>query len=534
MEPLSRYQFPTEVSKILNLETKEFKRELTGVLANPAIKETLNFWAEQHNPEDLRLCERLWTVLKACKPPQETDCEATGGISRFAAKDVKRLKGEQNLDLFLKKHPSKWDLNFITHLKIYGELGMLDRKMVRDFIHDIQHNAKGPLPVSNLREHLLMLLHTLPPDRASIAAAAEAPVALRVLPELPIDKHLNSPVKFAFGLGYRPYGNLDGAYEQIKSAFKDKPYVCCEFNDEDASINFYHDPSEIILFLNIYGIQDINHHIDARQNEYPGPNGCSYIQMSCNFREKETALIKEAEIYIAHHSKEQIDIIAEEQKKKPIEALTSMLSKYPGVCVGEVHSKPITRQFITEHMKALKKSGLDTLYMEHLCFDSPMQRTLDDYCASEDLTMPTVLHKFLEMLDRGYNRAAPTEFGFLRLIETAKKQGIRIVGIDTTVARNCGVTREKGVTNSKKRYLGMNAVATRIIETDTKRGDGKYIAFMGNGHLATVSEDQVAGVAELLSVPSVNINRDKEKHKGVYYSEKGYHGVSHLTANMYV
>ncbi|MBS0637913.1 MAG: hypothetical protein JSS12_10410 [Verrucomicrobia bacterium] len=80
----------------------------------------------------------------------------------------------------------------------------------------------------------------------------------------------------------------------------------------------------------------------------------------------------------------------------------------------------------------------------------------------------------------------------------------------------------------------MNYVATRIIEREMTKAKGqKYVALVGSGHVSTVKDEQVAGVAELLHVPSVVIEMNKEDKTAMKRNVKDLHDkISHVSLYM--
>ncbi len=186
------------------------------------------------------------------------------------------------------------------------------------------------------------------------------------------------------------------------------------------------------------------------------------------------------------------------------------LAKYEGVCIGEDHKDPNPKRLLIEKMDKLFQKGVRTLFVEHLFFDS-MQPSLDRALKGEKKELPPYIAEYLMGLDKGFD-LDKSPYGYLALVQTALKVGIRVVGIDTTASYLCGVSRKRGVDCSRERYLGMNFVAGMIISRERQvPGTGKFMALMGINH--TLRKLDVPGVAEVLEVPAVTVGKKGEKLK---------------------
>jgi hypothetical protein len=178
-------------------------------------------------------------------------------------------------------------------------------------------------------------------------------------------------------------------------------------------------------------------------------------------------------------------------------------------CVGEVHSSPSPKRFLIENMSNLRDRGYSTLFLEHLFHNSVMQDALDEYLKPPaDKEMPKDLQRYLTSLDYGFSfpEDCDKNFNFCKLVEAAKNNGIRIVGIDTEQSYDMGLSRYGA--GGDDRTKGMNCVAYNIIRSEAR--EGKWVALMGNTHIGKF--DGVPGVSEMLGVASVNIfNRPVEQ-----------------------
>lgn len=182
---------------------------------------------------------------------------------------------------------------------------------------------------------------------------------------------------------------------------------------------------------------------------------------------------------------------------EPSEYFQALVENLPGICVGENHSDPEPKKLLIENMRFMKESGVNTLFLEHLFYDSPMQEMLDKYLNGEEERMPPLLRAHLKSLDEGFLLAS-SRYNFSRLVEAAKEEGVRVVGIDTVASYECGFSARMGA-QGRDRFLGMNFVSQEIIKQE--KGEGKFVALMGEAH-GTNSEG-VPGIPEIIAYPSL-------------------------------
>ena len=154
-----------------------------------------------------------------------------------------------------------------------------------------------------------------------------------------------------------------------------------------------------------------------------------------------------------------------------------MLSDHEGLIIGEDHKEVSSKQFLINQMENFKKQGVKTLFLEHLYYDS-MQGQLDAFLDSPSDEFPYDLEIYLEREeihpDNGLN--------YKEIILAAKKAGIRIVGIDTTVSARAGWSVRDG-SSGPDRNAAMNYTAYEVIKKE-KQGS-KYVVLLGNAHSST-------------------------------------------------
>ena len=185
--------------------------------------------------------------------------------------------------------------------------------------------------------------------------------------------------------------------------------------------------------------------------------------------------------------------------QSPLGAVTLLLKENQGICIGESHKSESSKKFLMDNMDALKKRGLDTLFLEHVLSDSH-QKELDQYMKSPPKSeMPHTLKAFLTILDKG-NEVSP-EYGFTRLVEKAKEHQVSVVAFDTNASYFSHNPNSFNEVETQQRCQNMNYLAKKAI--DAKQGEGKWILFAGSAHIS--KHLGVLGVSELTGSPSLVI-----------------------------
>jgi len=175
------------------------------------------------------------------------------------------------------------------------------------------------------------------------------------------------------------------------------------------------------------------------------------------------------------------------------ELLDKLFEQFQGVCFGEYHSDPSSKEFIHKNMGYFKSKGVTTLFMEQL-FDD-MQNDLEIF--NQGGALSKQIEDNLKHGDRHPGLIGSSSYR--ELLFEARRHGIRIVAIDTKAA-----TTAACVADQRKRLGTMNYVAAKIMKREM--GNGKFIALMGANHLANLRE--IPGVCELTQSPSIKIIPD--------------------------
>jgi hypothetical protein len=181
--------------------------------------------------------------------------------------------------------------------------------------------------------------------------------------------------------------------------------------------------------------------------------------------------------------------------------------------IGEAHSHIASKALLKKHMKALKRAGYDTLYVEHLLTDLH-QADLDIFYRTQ--RMPDRLKDYLRVQDRGHMPSHDGNDTYTEVCQAAAKYEIRIRALDCTASYHLkGVSDEAISRNEMFSYF-----ASQVIEADQlAHGPHKWVALIGNAH--TNYNLGVPGLADTLSAVSLQV-RDtapelaRDIHRGAW------------------
>ena len=230
--------------------------------------------------------------------------------------------------------------------------------------------------------------------------------------------------------------------------------------------------------------------------------------------------LKTAQEVLVAQAKEFFDALIAKNKKEisyelpaqPENILSTILEHNEGVIIGESdHGESSPKKLLIDNMPQLKKSGVTTLFLEHILSDT-QQEMLDAYLKSDSLDMPVMLKNYLEYLDTGHRRRLTTDspVGFLDLVIAAKRHGIRIIAIDTVTSYSTG---GELIMDTKKRALMMNYIAARkIAEYQTTKGNEKYIVLCGSMHINSANSG-ISGLTEITGLPTIVVEDVKLKNE---------------------
>lgn len=200
-----------------------------------------------------------------------------------------------------------------------------------------------------------------------------------------------------------------------------------------------------------------------------------------------------------------------------------------GFVIGEVHEHKSPKQFLIDNMPLLKSKGVTTIYMEHLLHERH-QAMLDHYMRSPiDEPLPKELEIYLRHQDekRDLNSGSNTAT-FIGIVEYAKKNGIRIVAIDSEasyqiVGRTLSDWQDDKITQDRCRAMNMS-----VLEHVKKNNDGgKFVVFVGSAHVATYLG--VPGVSDLLGCPNIVVHDFGTNHNEESFKKNAIHGTKEKT-----
>lgn len=192
--------------------------------------------------------------------------------------------------------------------------------------------------------------------------------------------------------------------------------------------------------------------------------------------------------------------------------MKAMLKEAPGIVIGEAHSSVSSKRVLVKHMRELKKAGVKTLFMEHLCADVHGPALAQYMAAPPGSPMPERLAIYLNLVSEGHmvgctrdKSSEGNKYNFTTLVQAAKQAGLNIVPIDTAATyilsdeeNTLGYRGDR----ERARTEAMNFVAAEKIRL--LAGDGKWIAFVGNSHASTYQG--TPGLAQLTGTRAMFID----------------------------
>jgi hypothetical protein len=201
------------------------------------------------------------------------------------------------------------------------------------------------------------------------------------------------------------------------------------------------------------------------------------------------------------------------QPQNVMDLCEQLLDKHQGVCIGERHDEIIS-EYLCLNMKKLKEMGVRTLFTEQFLYTQ--QHCIDAYLATGD-----VQHAKNAMRRPSADKPWQLFEYHHRLLETARKEGIRVVGIDTRTTMQ----------NEAMRLVEMNYLASRVIEQE--KHSGKFIALVGAYHLTTFDRGAIPGLSELTRTPAIKLNHT-EMSKATGDVDRPYERAdAHAVATLY-
>lgn len=178
--------------------------------------------------------------------------------------------------------------------------------------------------------------------------------------------------------------------------------------------------------------------------------------------------------------------------KKSVE----LLEKNKGLFLGETHGSFATTEWFANSLAQMKKSGVTRIYLE---YKSPDQKIIADYYSGR----PGAEERLQYYIKNQYedSHAPGAAMAQFRMIEQAKKEGIKIVFVDNP-------TREPASRDTDNSYI------SNQIEQDQKtaKKEEKYVVYFGSTH-SYKGYDRAfttGGIDERLGIPSIDIESAKD------------------------
>lgn len=183
-----------------------------------------------------------------------------------------------------------------------------------------------------------------------------------------------------------------------------------------------------------------------------------------------------------------------------------------GICLDDNHSKPDSKDFLIDNMADLKAKKVDTLFIEH--FWQEHQTMLDDFLnGPPDADMAPPLKEAVRKLNLGVGKDSDH---FTKLLQTAKTQKVRIVGLDSFESKTA---QDGDPRNWDQRAARFNATAAEVVERE--KGGGKFVLMAGDAHNNTHFSG-FPGLAQMLGIPAMktdggklNVSPEKKSDRGM-------------------
>lgn len=208
------------------------------------------------------------------------------------------------------------------------------------------------------------------------------------------------------------------------------------------------------------------------------------------------------------------------QVKKEMKAdkiFQTLVQTHQDVVIGERHDHVSPKKLLIEQMAFLKKENA-VIALEHLYYH-PYSQLLDDYILGGTNIMPAKLKLFLELLDRGHE-VKNKDYGYLKLVDTAKKYGVRIIPFETEASYMFTSGLENDLSEID-RFKTMNYLNKIILRRE--RGEKKVVHLVGSAHVKT--RLGVLGVSELHQNAPVMVLSDGNKNALEFQVDDGDRGI---------
>lgn len=167
-----------------------------------------------------------------------------------------------------------------------------------------------------------------------------------------------------------------------------------------------------------------------------------------------------------------------------------LLKDSPGLVIGQESGNITGQRFLIDDMEFISKQKVKTLYLDRLLSDIH-QADLDIFNSTGK--MPANLQRYLKKLDWTLGTDPADQYGYLKLVRSARENHIRIQAIDCMASARFPRMENTSFTSSLKMK---NYFSDSIIRTDqAARGAHKWVALVGSSRTNTLAG--VPGLSEL-------------------------------------
>lgn len=190
--------------------------------------------------------------------------------------------------------------------------------------------------------------------------------------------------------------------------------------------------------------------------------------------------------------------------------IVKLFEQSRGFCAGEKHNEETSKKFFIKNMEVFKKHHVTVIGFEGI--DYTEQETLDAYLTDRYQGNPEMEKKVEALMEKVRNFINPfnPDYRSEKVLEAAKKYGIRVVGLDVPRHLRMEQNSEKEV-NIQERLPLMNFTASVVMEEilSSMKENEKFVCLMGYKHVIRDQElMSIPGVADLLQCPAINFKKN--------------------------
>ena len=216
----------------------------------------------------------------------------------------------------------------------------------------------------------------------------------------------------------------------------------------------------------------------------------------------------------------------------PPQLMSELLAKNPGIAIGDAHTNSTSFPLISNNIATLKKSGVDTIYLEMgpQEFSEMNKLSVSELKKSLEARTPEIIEKEAREYAQSYGKELSNGSKIhdaagdkLRLFLAAKENGIDIINIDKK-----GPARDaEGDLSEIHRIASSNFTFSENIINDRKNKpkDGKYVVLSGIGHFGAATQDSRGLIDERLGIPVIMFDNRDGNTKSPILKGEGHNGA---------